>query len=397
MTWEEYYEKIWEWEPSTMVKHMSELSSFGPPEEVMEAIVEISFGDPKGATGMLRKALDAGIKFNGEQLSNISGDCDESEMERALSLSADQFTAQDMEDLYGAYEDVRLIEIALQYNLTIPEELAEENEELLIPNTDTPIGWERFYNNYDNWTKAYAKKRFGALTSYGEEEELTEVICNLFDDDKAGASKYIRKMLDQGIIFSGDNLVEIAYVCDDLTARKAVLAAQYSLDEGLLEELYGVVDDSLIVQVAGKNGLKLPESIREDIDLRKEELSEDYDYVLQCLREAHENLVLAYKLSIADAGSHKRSLSILKHACFIEAEPYIDKARVILDEINPEVQGILRMQSTKLNMGKRGIFHDVYVDGFVTNWMVQRRIKKLIQAVEDAHQEVMRARDRLLD
>ena len=63
MTWEEYYEKIWEWKPSTMVKYMSKLSDFGPSEEVMEAIIEISFGDTKGATRMLKKAIDAGVKF----------------------------------------------------------------------------------------------------------------------------------------------------------------------------------------------------------------------------------------------------------------------------------------------------------------------------------------------
>lgn len=37
MTWEEYYEKIWEWKPSTMVKYMSKLSDFDPSEEVMKA------------------------------------------------------------------------------------------------------------------------------------------------------------------------------------------------------------------------------------------------------------------------------------------------------------------------------------------------------------------------
>lgn len=46
-TWEEYYEKILEWKPSTMVRHMPKLSSFGL--------------DQKGATRMLKKAIDAGV------------------------------------------------------------------------------------------------------------------------------------------------------------------------------------------------------------------------------------------------------------------------------------------------------------------------------------------------
>ena len=54
MTWDEYYEKIWEWKPSTMVKHMSKLTSYGSSEEIMIAIIEISFGDIKGATRLLK-------------------------------------------------------------------------------------------------------------------------------------------------------------------------------------------------------------------------------------------------------------------------------------------------------------------------------------------------------
>ncbi len=407
MTWEEYYEKMWEWKPSTMVKHMSQLSSFGPSEEVMEAIIEISFGDQKGATRMLKKALDAGVKFNGDQLSNMSGNCDAGELERALRISADQFTTQDIDDLYGAYEDALLIEIALKHNISVPEELAEENEELLTPDANTPIDWERFYNNYDNWSENYAKERFGALTSYGNEDELIEVISCLFGDDEAGASKHIRKMLNQGITFAGDNLIEITSICDDATVRKAVLAAQHRLDDEILEELYGVVEDSLIELVARKNGLKLPECMREDDDWcvpeqqeadaeiwSEAELRDAYDYVLQCLSNAHEKMILAYRLSISDVGSDKRSISIVKHACLVEAEPFINEARSTLETIESQVQDKLSVQNTRLNMGKWIVFHDVYGDGFLTDWMVQRRIKKMIQAVEDAHKEVLKLKSK---
>ena len=321
-TWEEYYEKIWEWQPSTMVKHMSKLSSFGPSEEVMEAIIEISFGDQKGATRMLKKAMDAGVKFNGDQLSNMYGNCDESELERALRFSADQFTTQDIDDLYGVYEDALLIEIALKHNIAIPEELAEENEEFIV--------------------------------------------------------------------------------------RKAVLAAQHRLDDEILEELYGVVEDSLIKQVAGKNGLKLPECLREDDTwcvseqqdrdaekLSKDELYEAYEYVLQCLSNAHEKMVLAYRLSISDVGNDKRSISIIKHACLLEAEPFVAEARLTLEEIESQVQDKISVQNTRLNMGKWIVFHDVYGDGFLTDWMVQLRIKKMIRAVEDAHKEVLKLKSKL--
>lgn len=47
--------------------------------------------------------------------------------------------------MYGAYDDELLIEIALKHNIAVPEELAEENEELLISDANIPIDWERFY------------------------------------------------------------------------------------------------------------------------------------------------------------------------------------------------------------------------------------------------------------
>lgn len=87
MTREEYYEKIWEWTPSTMVKHMPELTSYVSSEEIMEVIIEISFGDKKGATRLLRKALDAGIKFTGSQLTEMNVKCEESELIWAIKLS----------------------------------------------------------------------------------------------------------------------------------------------------------------------------------------------------------------------------------------------------------------------------------------------------------------------
>ena len=228
MTWEEYYEKIWEWQPSTMVKYMSKLSDFGPSEEVMEAIIEISFGDQKGATRMLKKAIDAGVKFNGDQLINMYGNCDESELERAVRFSADQFTDQDIEDLYGSYEDELVIEVAKKAGRKIPDDLRELYEEDWEENEDVEEFEDEFYDDYDD--------------------------------------------------------------------------------------------------------------VVESKPMSKAELREAYDTVLNCLWNAHEKMILAYRLSISDVGSDKRSISILKHACLLEAEPFVDEARTILEEMESKAQ-----------------------------------------------------------
>lgn len=129
--------------------------------------------------------------------------------------------------------------------------------------------------------------------------------------------------------------------------------------------------------------------------MSKAELYDAYEYVLQCLSNAHEKMVLAYRLSISDVGSDKRSISIIKHACLSEAEPFVNEARLTLEENEAQVQDKISVQNTRLNMGKWIGFHDVYGDGFLTDWIVQRRIKKMIRAVEDAHKEVLKLKNKL--
>ena len=264
MTWEEYYEKMWDWQPSTMVKYMSKLSNFGPAEEVAEAIIEVSFGDQTGATRMLKKALDAGVKFSGDQLSHMYGNCDEKELERAVRISADQFTDQDIEDLYCSYDDELVIEVAKKAGRKVPDDLLGDEAD---------------------WKKAK--------------------------------------------------------------------------------------------------------------QMNKAELREVYDTVLDSLWSAREKMILAYRLSISDVGSDKRSISILKHKCLLEAEPFMEEARSILTEIESEVQDKVSIQNTRLNLGKRVAFHDIYGDGFLTDWMVQKRIKKMIQAVDAAYGEIQKLRAKL--
>ena len=46
-------------------------------------------------------------------------------------------------------------------------------------------------------------------------------------------------------------------------------------------------------------------------------------------------------------------------------------------------------------MGKWITFHDVYGDGFLTDWMVQKRIKKMTRAVETAYKEVQNLKAKL--
>lgn len=152
-------------------------------------------------------------------------------------------------------------------------------------------------------------------------------------------------------------------------------------------------DEDLVVEIAKKYNLKLPVDLREyyeddakDIienempQMSQTELKETYDCILECLDNAYEKTILALRLSISDVGSDKRSISVLKHVCLMEAEPFVEEARMMLEEIESQVQDKRGIQDIRLNMGKRIVFADIWSDGFLLEWMIQRRIRKMLGA-----------------
>lgn len=139
MLWDEYYDKLWDWATSTAVSRMSQLESFGPADEVIDAINHIGFDDEKGATRLLKKALAAGIKFTGDQLSDLFLICDEDVLNRAVLFSSDQFRTEDLDCLYGFSDEDVLLDIAKKQKLPLPEKLKQYAENIAYdPAEDIP-------------------------------------------------------------------------------------------------------------------------------------------------------------------------------------------------------------------------------------------------------------------
>ena len=61
-TWDEYYEKFYDWAESTQVRNLSALTSLGTADEVGEIIIELQVNVP-AANRLLRKAVDAKLAF----------------------------------------------------------------------------------------------------------------------------------------------------------------------------------------------------------------------------------------------------------------------------------------------------------------------------------------------
>lgn len=125
MTWDTYYEKINDWAVSTAVSRISSLEDIGAPDEVIDAINLIALENENGATRLLNKALLLGIRFSGEDLTQLIGICSDESLRRAVEQSADRFTAQDLEALYGCVDDEWIAEAAKRCHLRPPEEIED--------------------------------------------------------------------------------------------------------------------------------------------------------------------------------------------------------------------------------------------------------------------------------
>ena len=131
-----------------------------------------------------------------------------------------------------------IIDLAKRYKISAPADLADEYEEELCPDAGTPISWSRFYDAFYDWKPEYAKARLQALMDFGSDDEVLEVIQELFWDDEYEASRFVTRALDAGVRFRDENLREEQDEDEDFAEQQdleygiqsAIDAADYALD-----------------------------------------------------------------------------------------------------------------------------------------------------------------------
>lgn len=125
-TWDQYYEKFYDWAESTQVRNLSGLTSLGSADEVGEIIIELQ-GDVPASNRLLRKAVVAKLAFSGSDLLEFACINDKELATAAVRNSAERLTAEDVESLYGEIDDEVIIEICKQHGILLPEDLREED------------------------------------------------------------------------------------------------------------------------------------------------------------------------------------------------------------------------------------------------------------------------------
>lgn len=401
MRWSDYYEKINDWEVSTAVNKISSLEDMGAPDEIVDALNIIAFEDEKGATRLLNRAVQYGVKFSGENLAEIAGLCAEESFKKALHESAEAFTAQDLEDLYCCVDDELIVELAKRYKISAPADIAEEYEEELCPDAGMPISWSRFYDAFYDWKPKYAKARLQSVTDFGSDDEVLEVVQELFWDDEYEASRLVMRALDAGVRFKDENIVELTSHCNEDTIKQVVFLSRLLLTEESLEELYGNVSDDIIIEVAKEQNLRLPEDLREE-----EEGSEDIsyevhaaidaaDFALECLVQAQHSMNDSSNVSFIDMMTKGFFTSLWKYSTLSEADVDIQQAQNALDSLNAELRSLANNKSIQLKYGRLAAEIDMWFDdGFLdalTHLQInkaQKCIGKAITQVENIRREL---------
>lgn len=400
MRWSDYYEKINDWEVSTAVNKISSLEDMGAPDEIVDALNIIAFEDEKGATRLLNRAVRYGVKFSGENLAEIAGLCAEESFKKALHQSAEAFTAQDLEDLYCCVDDELIVELAKRYKISAPADIAEEYEEELCPDAGMPISWSRFYDAFYDWKPEYAKARLQSVTDFGSDDEVLEVVQELFWDDEYEASRLIIRALDAGVRFKDENIVELTSHCNEDTIKQVVFLSRLLLTEESLEELYGNVSDDIIIEVAKEQNLRLPEDLREeeepeDISYEVHATIDAADYALECLVQAQHSMNDSSNVSFIDMMTKGFFTSLWKYSTLSEADVDIQQAKNALDSLNAELRSLANNKSIQLKYGRLAAEIDMWFDdGFLdalTHLQInkaQKCIGKAITQVENIRREL---------
>ena len=103
MTWEEFYDKFYEWADSTQVSRISQLTSFGSHEQVAE-IIQMYY-DEKAACRLAKKALAAGVRFTPEEIVEMQGSVSKECMNQMVTTAIGDFTQEQVEEITFSVDD----------------------------------------------------------------------------------------------------------------------------------------------------------------------------------------------------------------------------------------------------------------------------------------------------
>ena len=121
MTWEEYYDKFYDWAESTQVRKLSSVDSLGAAEEVAEVMLEFAFNREDIVNRIARKAIEQKLVFSAKNIGDLTN-CMDVNLQNQLALQSVQaFSKDDLVMLEGLLDDDVLVQLYKVKGLPLPE------------------------------------------------------------------------------------------------------------------------------------------------------------------------------------------------------------------------------------------------------------------------------------
>lgn len=137
MTWDEYYDKFYEWADSTQISRLSSLTSFNPDcsAEVLE--VAQCFVDDKIAMRLINKALAGGVQFSVDEIMELTSMVEKPMLTRLVDTATQPFSKEQLEELYMLIDDDVFERVSKRNKVDIFDE-ETSNDDTLIEETPAP-------------------------------------------------------------------------------------------------------------------------------------------------------------------------------------------------------------------------------------------------------------------
>ena len=249
--------------------------------------------------------------------------------------------------------------------------------------------WEEYYDKQCDWAASTKVNRMSKLESFGPPDEVAEVIVDIAFYNEAGATRLLKKATAAGVKFSGAQLYDFIGCCGEEVFLQAI---QFSADQFTtkdLDDLYTACDDEILVDIALKYHIQLPECLADyEIEefgyLTIKDLTAEYDHILECLHIAHNLLQESHTYSLWDIFRQHREWSVLKYSHVEAAQNYIT------DAVN--TWNCLEFPGKEHSLFPRAfpyistsdMWCDFWIEGFWMEFTTKQRIKDLKKAVVQA-------------
>ena len=130
MTWDEYYEKYYDWAESTRIKKLSSVEVLGAPEEVAEVMLDFAFNHEDIVNRIAKKAIEQKLVFTSDDIINLTGSIDSDLQEQLACQSVSTFSKEDLESFEGYLDDDVIVKLYKLKGIKVPDIFIDDDDTL---------------------------------------------------------------------------------------------------------------------------------------------------------------------------------------------------------------------------------------------------------------------------